>query len=134
MDPITAAIAVAAAAGVAAGVTEAGKKLIGDAYEALKALLKKKFGAESEVVKSAEAVMAKPDSVGRKETLKEEVKSAKADQDAELVAAARALIEQVKASPHGEQIITTTIGDYNFTVIGTGNTINYNAPPDQKKN
>ena len=133
MDPITAAIAVAAAAGVAAGVTEAGKKLIGDAYEALKALLKKKLGAESEVVKSAEAVMAKPDSAGRRETLKEEVKSAKADQDGELVAAARALIETVKASPRGEQIITTTIGDYNVTAIGSGITINVNTPSAQKK-
>ena len=133
MDPITAAIVVAAAAGVAAGAGDASKKLIVDAYDALKALLKKKFGAESEVVKSAEGVVAKPDSVGRKETLKEEVKAAKADQDAELVAAAQALIAQVKASPRGEQIIATTIGDYNVTVVGTGNVVNINAPSDQKK-
>ena len=135
MDPITAAIVVAAAAGVAAGATDASKKLIVDAYDALKALLKKKFGAESEVVKSVEGVVAKPDSPARRDMLKEEVTAAKADQDAELVAAAQALIAQVKASPRGEQIISTIIGDYNVNIShGSGNTVTINVPSDQKKN
>ena len=85
MDPITAAIVVAAAAGVAAGAGDASKndRRCDDALK----LAQEKFGAESEVVKSAEGVVAKPDRLG-KETLKEEV-TAKADQDAELVAAAQ---------------------------------------------
>ena len=44
MDPVTTAIVVALAAGATSGVTEAGRKAIADAYEALKTLLKKKFG------------------------------------------------------------------------------------------
>ena len=38
MDPISAALIAAQAAGAAAGVAEVGKNLIGDAYQALKVL------------------------------------------------------------------------------------------------
>ena len=44
MDPISAAIVAGLAAGVAGGATEVGKKVIGDAYNALKAALQRKFG------------------------------------------------------------------------------------------
>jgi hypothetical protein len=106
MDPITTALVAAAAA----GATEVGKKAIGDAYAGLKDLIRRKFGAKSEVAKAVEAVEAKPDSVGRKTTLEEELTAAKADQDQELVEAARRLLERIEAQPGGVQVIQQATG------------------------
>ncbi len=112
MDPITMAIVAAIAAGVTAGATEVGKQAIVDAYSGLKTLLKDKFGNESEVVKSVEGVEKRPESDTRKELLKEEVSLAKADKDPDIVAAAQALLDQLKAQPGGEQHIQTATGSY----------------------
>jgi len=112
MDPITTAIVAALTAGAVAGVTEVGKKAIAEGYEALKAALKKKFGAESDLVQAVDQLEKKPDSTGRTQTLQEEVAAAKAEQDPELVQAAQALLEQIKAQPGGEQHIQTAIGSY----------------------
>lgn len=53
MDPVSAAILAGLATGVTRGASDAGKKLIVDAYEALKAVLNRKFGADSDVVEAA---------------------------------------------------------------------------------
>lgn len=123
MDPITAAILAAAAAGAIAGLTDTAKQAIADAYAGFKSLLKKKYGETSEVVKAAESVETKPDSDARKGVLKEEVTSTKADKDAELLAAAQALLEKVKAQPGGAQIVSTIIGSGNVSIIGDSNTV-----------
>jgi hypothetical protein len=106
MEPITTAVVAAAAA----GVTEVGKKAIGDAYTGLKELIRRKFGAQSEVAKAVEAVEAKPDSAGRKATLTEELTAARADQDQELAEAARRLLERIQAQPGGVQVIQQARG------------------------
>lgn len=105
MDPITAAIIGAVAAGVTAGATDTAKKVVADAYEGLKSLIKRKFGSESKVAQAVADVEANPQSEGRKAVLQEEVATANADQDEELVAAANALIEQIKSLPQGQQYI-----------------------------
>ncbi len=69
MDPITLAVVAA----VTAGVAKVGEQAITDAYAALKELLKRKFGAESKVMKAAEEVEANPQSKSRPATLSEEV-------------------------------------------------------------
>ena len=61
MDPITLAIL----AGIAAGAGKVGGELVVDAYGSLKELLKRKFGAESKLVKATEDVEANPGSKGR---------------------------------------------------------------------
>ena len=106
MDPITAAIVAALAAGVAAGATEVGKKVIVDAYDALKAALKKKFGADSDLAEAVEKLEKKPDSAGRQETLKEEVEAAQAANDPQLQQLAQALIEALKSTPEGEKAVS----------------------------
>lgn len=129
MDPITAAIIGAVAAGLAAGTTDTAKKVVADAYDGLKSLIKRKLGSESKVAQAIADVEANPQSEGRKAVLQEEVTTAKADQDEELVAAANALIEQIKSLPQGQQYIptiTATIqGDQNRqniqTATGSGN-------------
>ncbi len=137
MDPITAAIIAAVAAGVTAGATDVGKQALVDAYNGFKALLKRKFGEHSEVVKAADGVEARPDSEGRKTTLKEEVAAAKADQDSEVISAAQALLEKIKTLPGGPQIVSNLTGIGNVAVIGTGHTVTVTtttADPTGKKN
>lgn len=112
MDPITAAIIAALSAGAISGLTDTGKKVITDAYDALKALLVKKFGSQSEVVQSVTHLEAKPESPSRQGTLKEEVAAAHADQDPDLLRAADLLLKQIQAQSGGEQHIQKAIGSY----------------------
>jgi len=129
MDPITAAIVAALSAGAISGLTDTAKKVIGDAYDGLKALLKKKFGNQSEVVKSVENLEAKPESPSRQGMLQEEVQAVQADQDPDLRQAAQALLEQIKAQPAGEQHIQNAIGSYIAQADhGSTATVNVNHP------
>ncbi len=112
MDPITAAIVAAVSAGAISGLTEASKTAIADAYNKLKALLTKKFGGESDVVHAVNEVEAKPDSAGRKATLQEEVTTAKADQDQEVLQVAQALLQLLQATPEGGQHVQIATGNY----------------------
>src|SRR6185436_17573372 len=123
MDPITAAILAGVTAGAAAGLTDTAKAVIADSYNGLKHLLQRKFGSESEVVKAVAGVEAKPDSAGRKETLKEEIAHAKADQDSDVLAAAKALLERLEATPGGSHIIQTVTGNQNVLVTGSGHQV-----------
>jgi hypothetical protein len=106
MDPITTAII----GGLTAGATKVATNALGDAYAGLKSLLERKFGADSEVARKVADLEARPDSQGRQASLQEEVAIAKADQDQELVQAANALLEQVKAVPQGAQYIQNVSG------------------------
>lgn len=120
MDPISLAII-----GALAKLSE---QAIKDGYEGLKALIVRKFGAESDVAKAVENVEKKPDSAARKEMLKEEVAASKADQDHELAQAATALIDVIKTKPGGAQVLQTAIGNQNIQVAGDSNTIQVNRP------
>jgi hypothetical protein len=123
MDPITTAIIAAIVAGATAGVTKIGEQSIVDAYIKLKDLLKQKFGAKSDVAKAIKELEAKPDSKARKEVLAEEVAVARADQDVELLRAAKDLLDIVKKKSSKAQLILNTIGDQNIQVAGDGNII-----------
>jgi tetratricopeptide (TPR) repeat protein len=130
MEPIlTTALLSALAAGAAKGVTAVSEKAITEAYNAVKALLIQKFGPKSGLVDAVERVEANPESAGRKQTLQEEADAAKADQDAEIVAAARALLSRVKALPDGEQHIQNVqkaVGNY-IAQAGPGATAKVNV-------
>ncbi len=112
MEPVTTAIVAAIVAGVASGGGKVGESVLTDAYAGLKGMLKRKFGGESEVAKAVDNLEARPDSDGRKETLKEEVEAVGADQDAEVRQAAQGLLDQLKAQPGGEQHIQNAIGSF----------------------
>lgn len=130
MDPITAAIVAALAAGVTASASDISKQALVDAYNRLKTLLKKKFGGDGEVIKSVDRLEAKPESVGRQETLKEEVASVNANQDPELLQAAQVLLSQVRTQPQGASIIQTVTGDYNAVSHSGNSTVNVNQPKE----
>lgn len=112
MDPITTAIVAALSAGAISGLTEASKTSIADAYTRLKTLLSKKFGGDSDVLHAVEQVEAKPDSAGRKATLQEEITTAKAEQDPEVLHAAQAILHVLQASPEGAQHLQMATGSY----------------------
>ena len=120
MDPITTAIVAALTTAVAKGTGAVGERVLPDAYTALKAALRRKFGEQSDVAKAVDGVEARPDSAGRKQTLAEEMaklrrriaSAFKADQDPDLLKAAQALLEQLVAQPGGERHIQEAIGSY----------------------
>lgn len=132
MDPITAAIAAALVAGAASGVTKVGEQMVEDAYEALKKLLAKKFGAKSRVVKAVKELETNPKSEARKAVLKEEVVAVKADKDTDLLRAAQALLKTIKTKPGGEQIIQMIMGNQNIQIAGDGNVVSVNTPKTKR--
>src|SRR5262245_44130506 len=105
MDPITTAIVSALPAAAASSVGEIAKKAIVDAYETLKAAIKSRLGAESEVARAIEGLELKPGSEGRKVTLSEEIDAAKADEDDHLLALAQALLEQIRTQAGGAHVV-----------------------------
>jgi hypothetical protein len=117
MDPITTAVLEA--------LGKLAEPAVKDAYEGLKAYLVRKFGKPSEVVKAVETLEAKPDSAGRRATLAEEIVSAGAARDAELLKLAQAVMEAARAAQGGTQVVhQRVVGDRNI-VAGTGDiTIN----------
>ncbi len=118
MDPISVAVT-----GALAKLSEQAVK---DAYDALKALIASKFGKKSDLAKAVEGVEKKPESEGRKETLQEEVAAAKADQDQELVRAARQVLDLIKTQPGAAQIIQTASGNQDIQVAGDRNEFHTN--------
>ncbi len=112
MEPVTTAILSALAAGAAAGVKEAGKKLVVDGYEALKAALTASFGADSELAGAVAGLEKHPESDGRKQTLDEEIVAAKADENPEFVELAQALLDRIESQPGGAQHIQNAVGSY----------------------
>jgi hypothetical protein len=131
MDQITLAFVAALSAGALKGTTEVGKNLLVDAYNALKAKLKQKFGEQSRVVKSLSFLEESPDSEASKALVHEAVVVAKADQDTELHQAAQDVLAQVRAQPGGVQYIQNVTGNYNASTQGGGSaTVNVNTPKE----
>jgi hypothetical protein len=85
MDPITLIVA-ALATGAAAAAKDVGGDAVKSAFNGLKALIVKKLGGKADVANAVAQVEQKPESAGRKETLKEELETAGADKDAEVLA------------------------------------------------
>ncbi len=116
MDPVSTAIV--------AAVAKLSEPIVKDAYEGFKTLLQRKFGAGTALTTAIDAVEGKPESVGRREVLQEEIASAQAGSDAEIVDAAESLLRNVqKASPGRDavnRVVQNVEGD-NHIFSGTGN-------------
>jgi hypothetical protein len=102
MDLISAAVLAAVASGLTAGLGEAGKKLVVDAYNGLKSVLRRKFGKKSKVMQAVDHLEQKPDSLERQQTVQEEMASAKAAEDNELKNLAVALLKALNDIPDGQ--------------------------------
>lgn len=132
MDPITTAIVAALSAGTISGLTEVSKTATTDAYNTLKALLIKKFGARSEMAQAIDRLEANPELVGHQETLQEEIVTVNAEQDHEVLAAAK----HVLALVHPQQAVVSKFTTQNNALvqgqnIGDHNTITqqFGGPP-----
>ncbi len=129
MDPITIAIVAALTAGATSGLTEVAKSMVTDAYQGLKDMIKKKSGDKSNVITSIEVLEAKPQSVGRQQTLNEEIVDAQLAQDQDILQTAQSLLSLIKTEPAGERHVQQVTGNYNAVVQGSGNaTVNVNQP------
>ncbi len=122
MDLITTAIVAALSAGAVSGLTEVSKTAVTDAYQALKDLLAQKFGTRGQVVQAIDRLEAEPESTAHREGLQKEIVTVNAEQDHEVMAAAK----QVLALVHPQQVVVSkfttqnnapvqgqTIGDHN---------------------
>ncbi len=119
MEPISLIIAALGAGAIAAAKDTAGTA-VKDAYQGLKALIKKKL--EGDVLGQA-MVDAKPEEIKQAEgLLKDKITKAGADKDAAIVQAAQELLNQVKEQPGGQEIITQNISNVKYAATsGSGN-------------
>lgn len=121
MDPITTAIL--------AALAKLAEPAIKDAYDGLKAIIIRKFGAHHEVIKAVDSVEKNPDSPGRRETLKEEVVASGAATDAEILAAARSLLEELKQQPGGQETVHQFVTGNRNIFSGSGDIHIGGTPP-----
>jgi hypothetical protein len=101
MDPITAAI-VAVLPALASDVVKSGVK---DAYEGLKAVIRRKWGDAAPISKAIAAIEEDPKSKAQAAVLEEKVGAVKAVEDAEVAQALRQLVEQMKTHGIGGEAI-----------------------------
>jgi hypothetical protein len=120
MDPITAAILAALGAGALKGVGKLGQDVLSDAYEGLKNLLRRKFGEQGDVAQSVANLEQRPDSTARAGMLAEALGDVKANDDPEIVAAAKALLEQIEKLPGGDQVVQQVTGSSNVALAAGG--------------
>jgi tetratricopeptide (TPR) repeat protein len=108
VDPITTAIIFA--------VSKLGEMVINDGYNALKAILRRKWGANSELMNAVEQVEKKPESLGRQNTLHEEVLATNAHKDAEALKIAQELLNIMQVSSNISIPNAQQTGDRNILV------------------
>jgi hypothetical protein len=120
MEPIATALV--------AALTKLAEPAVKDAYEGVKALILKKLGARHPAVEAVESLEKKPDSAGRRETLDEEIAGSAAATDTEIVAAARALLENVKKHGGSQDIVQQNVTGNRNIFSGTGD-INIGGKP-----
>jgi len=119
MEPLTAAIVAAATFLGPEAAKEGVKAVVKDAYDALKSVIHRKWGGDSAVAQSVEAVEAKPLSKDLAESLDKQAARSGAARDAEVLAALKTLAEALTkaevAKPPSKTVTITA------TNVGVGN-------------
>ena len=110
MDPITTAI-LAVLPALASDVVKAGVK---DAYEGLKAVIRRKWGETAPISKAITAIEEDPKSKAQAAVLEEKVGSVKATEDIEVAQALHQLVEQMKTHGIGGE----AVAGIQFTMSG----------------
>ena len=101
MDPITTTI-LAALGVMGSEVIKSGVK---DAYDNLKAVIRRKWGDTAPISKAMAAIEEDPQSKAQAAVLEEKVAAVKASADAEVAQALRELVEQLKANGIGGEAV-----------------------------
>jgi hypothetical protein len=112
MESITAAIVAA----LPALATDAVKSAVKDAYEGLKAVIRRKWGDAAPVTRAISALEEDPKSKTQVAVVEEKIKAAKAADDPEVALALHKLVEQLKAHGMGGE----TIANIQFNMSGGG--------------
>ena len=92
MEPVSMIVA-AVVAGAIAATKDAAAQAVKDGYAGLRTLIVRKFGGKADVADALEGIEKNPDSEARKAVLKEELETAQAGQDAEVLEKAQALLD-----------------------------------------
>jgi hypothetical protein len=132
MDPITTAILAA----LPVLGTDVAKSAVKDAYDGLKAVIQRKWGASSPVGRAVTSLEEDPKSKAQAAVLEEKVAAVKATEDSDVLQALQALVEALKASGQaGEQVANiqfTMSGGTVQGVAGAGSvnvgTMNFGLP------
>ena len=113
MDPVTV-IVTAVTTGAVLVLQEATKLIVKDTYAALKDFIIKKYGDQGDVKDAVKKVEDKPDSDARKSLLREELETAGAGEDEELLKKAQEFLALAKPedAQAGQQTATIS-GDKN---------------------
>src|SRR5215471_19892736 len=101
MDPIAAAI-LAVLPALAGDVVKSGVK---DAYEGLKAVIRRKWGDAAPISKAIAAIEEDPKSKAQAAVLEEKVGAVKAAEDVEVAQALHQLVEQMKTQGIGGEAV-----------------------------
>jgi hypothetical protein len=133
MDPITAAI-MAVLPALASDVVKAGVK---DAYDGLKAVIRRKWGDAAPISKAIAAVEEDPSSKAQAAVLEEKVGAVKAAEDAEVAQALHQLVEQMKTHGIGGEAVAgiqfNISGGVVQGIVGSQNvqvgSMTFGAPP-----
>jgi hypothetical protein len=120
MDPISLIVA-ALTAGATAAVQETAGTAVKDAYEGLKALIRRRFGGDRDA--EAELDNAEQDPQGDQSQLKGRLLATGADRDEELLVAARAVLERVDPAGARAGKYDVTISGGKGVVVGDRNTV-----------
>src|SRR5580700_1024967 len=102
MEPISAAIIAAVQALASSDEVKSGVK---DAYEGLKAVIRRKWGEAAPISKAITAIEEDPSSKAQAAVLEEKVAAVKASDDAEVAQALRQLVEQMKTHRIGGEAV-----------------------------
>ena len=130
MDPVSTVIITAIVAGIASGSKDVAKKAVDDGYNGLKGILRRKFSADSQIMRAVEQAEKNPDSDARKAVLKEEVTAANVDQDSEVLSAAKSLIEMMKADQDLVQTVNQVASGNYIAQASHGGTATVNVKKD----
>jgi hypothetical protein len=133
MDPITAAIL----AVLPVLASDMVKSTVKDAYEGLKAVIRRKWGDTSPISKAISTLEEDPSSKAQAAVVEEKVGAVKATEDAEVLQALRQLVEQMKTDGVGGEAVAriqfTMSGGVVQGVAGAENvnigSMNFGAPP-----
>lgn len=133
MDPITTAI-LAVLSMIGSEVVKSGVK---DAYEALKAVIRRKWGDTAPISKAVSALEEDPASKAQAAVLEEKVAAVKATDDPEVAQALRQLVEQMKTHGIGGEAVAriqfTMSGGVVQGIAGAENiqigSMTFGAPP-----
>jgi hypothetical protein len=125
MDPVSI-IVTAIVAGAAEALKGTATQAVKDGYNSLKALLKGKLSDQpnsEDIATAIQSVERKPEAPARQDVLKEELTTASADQDRELLQTAQALLELIQREAAAGQGSVVS-GRDNTGNINTGEQIN----------